>query len=999
MNILHISGIITAVFMVINPCKGKIFERCELARELRDSFVPYEKIGTYVCIAERQSNFNTGAVGDGSYFGMFQLSSEFWCDINYAGKACGVQCSSLTDDDISDDLRCVQVIYDEHVRLFNNGFSAWPSSQQCESEGNRYVQECFDNENQIIESYKPVAAVARQEKVSGNVGEGKVYERCELARELLYQHDIPMKDIATWVCIAKHESGFNTSAIGRLNWDGSEDHGLFQISDIYWCGESGKSCGAKCPEFRDNNIANDVKCIKQIHAEHTRLSGDGFTAWAVYPRCKGQSAQYLENCFDSSNEIMPFKPKPGVKQPTTNFIQTSPQKTTVQKNVENGKVYHPCELARELRYQHDIPMKDIATWVCIAKHESGFNTSAIGRLNWDGSEDHGLFQISDIYWCGDDGKSCGVQCSELRDNNIVNDVKCIKQIHAEHTRLSGDGFTAWAVYSRCKGQSAQYVENCFDSSNEIVPGVKQPTKTYVQTSPQRKSVQQNAEVGKVYERCELAQELRYKHKIPMEQVATWVCIAKHESGFNTSAIGRLNADGSEDHGLFQISDIYWCGDSGKSCDVQCSELRDNEISNDVVCMLKIFEEHTRLSGDGFNAWAVYPRCKGQSQSFIEGCFSTEDGRPRPAVTSAPVTQRTFKTEIPTTIRTTIYQPPVTETEPPTTIRTTSHQPPVTFKAEPSKSTKTTKYQSLTTKTPPKAVNPSTYEPITTTSKFIETTLIDSTINYPAPEITTTTQKSTMKKSFEKSPTTAKSFNLFDLYFNSFPKGSSNKNDIKPQQKSLVYTTTTRKASSSVRTTTPAQIYDREVKLSNEINGQRIKPLLKSTTINLNKPYTTTSKKSLINTRAETTTQRITSKATTVLQPMSGKKLQTNRKAATLKPFNVFDFYLKDYTSKASINYKPIQFSDRSTVIIKKTAEKASTSSTVASTVSHQLYRDFRFETQKATSTATTVRSISIYNAFDDYSFKSNRIGRGNITPHSIDYLLKLTTARPAFRRS
>lgn len=60
---------------------------------------------------------------------------------------------------------------------------------------------------------------------------------------------------------------------------------------------------------------------------------------------------------------------------------------------------------------------------------------------------------------------------------------------------------------------------------------------------------------KVYERCELAQELRYKHNVPFDQIHTWVCIVQRESNFDTSTIGRLNADGSLDHGLFQISDL------------------------------------------------------------------------------------------------------------------------------------------------------------------------------------------------------------------------------------------------------------------------------------------------------------------------------------------------------------------------------------------------------------------------------------------------------------
>lgn len=58
--------------------------------------------------------------------------------------------------------------------------------------------------------------------------------------------------------------------------------------------------------------------------------------------------------------------------------------------------------------------------------------------------------------------------------------------------------------------------------------------------------------GKTYQRCELARELKYIHEAPDHQLATWVCIAEHESQYNTSAVGHLNADGSGDHGIFQV---------------------------------------------------------------------------------------------------------------------------------------------------------------------------------------------------------------------------------------------------------------------------------------------------------------------------------------------------------------------------------------------------------------------------------------------------------------
>ena len=109
-------------------------------------------------------------------------------------------------------------------------------------------------------------------------------------------------------------------------------------------------------------------------------------------------------------------------------------------------------------------------------------------------------------------------------------------------------------------------------------------------------------------------------------------MVRWESEFNTSAIGSLNADGSLDHGLFQISDLYWCsgprldeGACGVSCDriknfkngvtvkdrtiqfvivIYCTELRDDDIKDDVKCVKRIFRQTQHLSGNGFNAWWV-----------------------------------------------------------------------------------------------------------------------------------------------------------------------------------------------------------------------------------------------------------------------------------------------------------------------------------------------------------------------------------------------------------
>lgn len=123
---------------------------------------------------------------------------------------------------------------------------------------------------------------------------GKVYKKCELAQELLQVHGFAEDEVAEWVCIAEHESEFNTSAIGRMNWDGSEDHGLFQINDRYWCSPPGPKnvCQIDCAALEDDDITDDLDCARVIYARH------GFSAWAVWKNyCRGINySTYLSSC-------------------------------------------------------------------------------------------------------------------------------------------------------------------------------------------------------------------------------------------------------------------------------------------------------------------------------------------------------------------------------------------------------------------------------------------------------------------------------------------------------------------------------------------------------------------------------------------------------------------------------------------------------------------------------------------------------------------------------
>ncbi|XP_059614468.1 uncharacterized protein LOC132260410 [Phlebotomus argentipes] len=473
---VRVAHVIFAVLLV-GSGETRVYDRCELALELRHrhEIASDAEVATWVCIAQHQSSLNTAAVGrqaDGrGYHGLLQISDEFWCSPFSQGKACGMQCSRFMDDDITDDLHCSRIIQEEHQRLSGDGFNAWTVYKSHCSAGRAlpYIHGCFDNYI-AHEDYSSVPTVTRPAYTPSEVfrprkikSRAKIYDRCELAQELVYRHHIPIEEVATWVCIAQHESNFNTSAVGHLNADGSGDHGLFQISDIYWCSPPGKGwvCGLSCAQLEDDDISDDVKCMRKIYAEHQRLSGDGFNAWAVYrPHCSGRASKYIEGCFtedeDQENIIQPV---PGIVAPV------QPPKFTATPAVRRrGKIYDRCELAHELLHIHAMPRHQIATWVCIAQHESSFNTAAVGRLNGDGSADHGLFQISDLYWCSPPGNGlgCGINCDLLEDDDITDDVECVKRIHKEHTRISGNGFTAWTVYNRdCLGNVEKYIEGCF----------------------------------------------------------------------------------------------------------------------------------------------------------------------------------------------------------------------------------------------------------------------------------------------------------------------------------------------------------------------------------------------------------------------------------------------------------------------------------------------------------------------------------------------------------
>ena len=77
----------------------------------------------------------------------------------------------------------------------------------------------------------------------------KVFERCELARELVNKQGFARATVGNWVCLAnvglikiwicetkkiiffKYESSYNTAATND-NTNGSRDYGIFEVIDV-----------------------------------------------------------------------------------------------------------------------------------------------------------------------------------------------------------------------------------------------------------------------------------------------------------------------------------------------------------------------------------------------------------------------------------------------------------------------------------------------------------------------------------------------------------------------------------------------------------------------------------------------------------------------------------------------------------------------------------------------------------------------------------------------
>ncbi|NP_036903.2 lysozyme C-1 precursor [Rattus norvegicus] len=129
-----------------------------------------------------------------------------------------------------------------------------------------------------------------------------------------------------------------------------------------------------------------------------------------------------------------------------------------------AKIYERCEFARTLKRNgmSGYYGVSLADWVCLAQHESNYNTQARNYNPGDQSTDYGIFQINSRYWCND-GKTpraknaCGIPCSALLQDDITQAIQCAKRVVRDP-----QGIRAWVAWQRhCKNRDLSgYIRNC-----------------------------------------------------------------------------------------------------------------------------------------------------------------------------------------------------------------------------------------------------------------------------------------------------------------------------------------------------------------------------------------------------------------------------------------------------------------------------------------------------------------------------------------------------------
>uniref|UniRef100_A0A2M4C252 lysozyme n=1 Tax=Anopheles marajoara TaxID=58244 RepID=A0A2M4C252_9DIPT len=105
------------------PSYGKIYTKCELAKQLTANGISRTYQGHWICLAMHESGLNSTKVvalqNLSSNYGIFQINSKEWCREGRKSGKCNMKCEDLATDSITNAIQCSKIIQQQ------KGFNEW----------------------------------------------------------------------------------------------------------------------------------------------------------------------------------------------------------------------------------------------------------------------------------------------------------------------------------------------------------------------------------------------------------------------------------------------------------------------------------------------------------------------------------------------------------------------------------------------------------------------------------------------------------------------------------------------------------------------------------------------------------------------------------------------------------------------------------------------------------------------------------------------------------
>ncbi|XP_058800191.1 uncharacterized protein LOC131669376 [Phymastichus coffea] len=492
---------VSCFLIYYRPISARIFHQCEAVKELLRAGIPRSFISNFVCVMQSMSNFNTSKkTGPGHKasfsYGIFQISSDEWCNAWRPGGYCNKTCTDFLDNDIKDDIVCAEKIWKMR------GFKHWNGwVKHCKNKKLPNVSQCmemskFQEHDAVVDLITEMTAT-RGLRLSYSryltikillfswESQSQILNTCEVARELV-RAGISRSFINNFVCLIQNESNFNTSKKTGPGHKASFSYGIFQISSDEWCNawRPGGYCNKTCIDFLDNDIKDDIVCAEKIWKMR------GFKYWKSWEKkCKNNKLSDVSWCFEtkvlnnrntleqrmednlyiiripdwndygSDSQIFRLHP--------SNFkgMMLSHKKTItllllthyfLSHQAVFARILTKCQAAKELATA-GTDRTFISNFVCIMQNDGQFNTSLKTGPGHKASYSYGIFQISSDEWCSAfrPGGICNKNCNDFLDDNIQDDIVCAQKIFKLR------GFKHWKGWvKKCKTGELPNLTTC-----------------------------------------------------------------------------------------------------------------------------------------------------------------------------------------------------------------------------------------------------------------------------------------------------------------------------------------------------------------------------------------------------------------------------------------------------------------------------------------------------------------------------------------------------------